>query len=146
MTIIVYELLTELTQELTTDRRYKQVVAVRPHIYRHGSPVGSVYVEIRDESDAVVATSDTRAMADIGTGAYWHGKARFMISAQLAPSTTYKMVMVASGYSFSESAYLGWANSFDLSSIEATYTPAEGYGAPLAMEVWTRRHAPKGAA
>jgi len=146
MTLIVEELLTTLTLEVTTDAKVKQVYAVRPHMYRHGSPAGSVYVEIRTTADAVVATSDTRAITSIGTGTYWHGKSRFVVSAHLAPNTTYKVVLIASGYTFAEAAYLGWANSFDLASLEATYTPAVGFSAPLAVEMWTRRHAPKGAA
>ena len=146
MILIVHELLTELSQDIATDYKVHQVVSVRPHLYRHGSPAGSVALEIRDAEGNTVAASNTRSIDSIGSGTYWHGYAEFQISAQLMKDTSYRLVLTASGYTFDESGYLGWCNGFDLGKYEAGYSPSQWFSAPLDFEVWSRAQVKKGIA
>ena len=144
MKLIVHELDTSLFQEVRTDWRYHQVTNVRPHVYRHDSPAGTVKVQIQDSDENLIAESASRTIADIGEGTYWHGYANFEVAAQLEPDTVYRVVLVAAGYTFGESAYLGWCNGFDLNKYDASYSPSSGFNAPLDVEIWHRKHERKG--
>jgi hypothetical protein len=146
MKLIAAELKTTLIQEVTTDRHRKQIVVVRPHLLRFGAPAGTVKVQILNGSGTLVAESGWRNITDIGSGTYWHGYARFDVSAHLAKDTLYKIAVVASGYAFSETAYLAWCSGFDLGKYTAEYSESRGFLAPLDLEIWTRQQIKKGVA
>jgi hypothetical protein len=139
--LIIHELITSLSQEYTTKHEVCNLLYVRPHLYRKGAPAGSVALQIQDQTGEVVAVSNTRVIADIGAGTYWHGVARFEITASLAPLTTYRFALVPTGYVHSPSAYLAWCNGFALGRYD---TELEGFDAPLDLENWTRQQIRKG--
>ncbi len=143
MRLIVYELLTSRTQELTTDG-IKQVYAVRPHLYRKASPAGTIKVQIKTMADVLVAESDAVSIASLGSGTYWHGYRRFVVSASLAANTEYKFVVVTSGYTFGESAYVAWVSGLDLGNYATGYVVTDDFHSPLDLEVWTRKQVTKG--
>ena len=137
MKLLVHELRSTLLAHFQTGRGVRRIAAVRPHLVRIGSPAGSVYLEIRDAEDALIATSETRTIAGMGSGGHWHGYATFQITAHLKGNTAYRLVLVSTGYAFNESDYLGWANGFSLGKYPATYTAANpDWSAPLDFELW----------
>lgn len=139
MKLALIELKSSLSQQITTGIRPIHLYAIRPHLYRHQSPAGSLTLQIQDASGGLIASSDTVAISAIGSGTYWHGDQRFLISADLEPGTIYRVALVSSGYSFSESAYIGWNTDFDLRKVSAGFTPNVGMSAALLMEIWESR-------
>jgi hypothetical protein len=145
MNLAVWEIVGALGQPLTTGSAVEQIYAVRPHLYRHGSPAGTCAIQIQTTSGTVLATSASMNISAIGSNTYWHGYQRFIISASLAANTTYRFVLITSGYAYSSSAYFGWVNGRDLGKYAPTYAAA-GYDYPLDLEVWTRQVIAKGVA
>lgn len=140
MKLIVNELQTSLFQQITTGTRAIQLYAIRPHLYRHGSPSGSLTVQVQDSGGKLIAASETLACTAVGSGTYWHGDQRFLIGAELAASTIYRVALVASGgYSFSESAYVGWCLDYDLRKVPATYSPSTNEKSAHLLELWESR-------
>lgn len=138
MKLIVHELgPAGLSQKLIPDRNMF-LAAIRPHILRYGRPTGSLKVELRDTTNDLIAESNVVNISDIGSADYFHGYIRFDISAGLQKDTEYVFKVVGGdGYSFSESAYIGVCNDYDLRKYPTSYPVAEGVYAPLDMEVWT---------
>lgn len=139
MKLLVHELKTELSQLITVGAESIKVVAIRPHLYRHNTAGGSLRVQIEDASGNVIALSETIAISAMPAAqAYWHGYLRFYIKAHLRAGATYRISLVPlSGYSFNESAYIGWCNDYDLRKVPALYTPNAGGAAALDFELWT---------
>lgn len=137
MKLVVIELGNSLVQTVAVGSKSIQLYAIRPHLYRHNLPTGSLTVQVQDALGNVINLSDTISISSIGSGTYWHGYQRFLISTMLQKNTTYQIALVASGgYTFSESAYVGWCNDFDLRKVPANFTPNFGTNAALDMEFW----------
>lgn len=132
MKLMVNELKTELIQELSGDD-LSIVEAVRLHLYKHGAPGGSLFVEIRDEQSQLIATSETISIGSISEMMYFHGQVRFNINVYLRPASIYQLVLKSSGYSFSEGAYVGWCLDFDFNTYPKNSAHAHDY------EIWTRK-------
>ena len=58
--------------------------------------------------------------------------------AHLKKDQEYKIVLTSTGYTFSESAYIGWCNSFDLSSYSPSYEVKNNIYSPLRLEIWSK--------
>jgi hypothetical protein len=140
MDLIVHELKTELKQEIEVKHQPIQLYAIRPHLYRHLAPSGTIYVELRDEGNNVIETSAGLPISSLPSGNYLHGYIRFYMRTNLRAFTKYNVVLKASGYSFSESAWIGWCNDYDLRKAEATYGGNTGLGAALDLELWSTPH------
>lgn len=140
MKLCVHELTASGVEQVLTAPKNTVLVAVRPHLYRHNLPAGTLAIEIRDASDTLLATSNSVNIADIGSDNFYHGYIRFDVSVGLKKDQQYKFRLVgADGYTFDESAYVGWCNDFDLSKYEAGYVPASLLQRPLDLECWERK-------
>lgn len=140
MKIMVWELEASGLSQSFTPSKNTIVEAVRPHIYRHNFPTGTLKIEIYDSEDALVAESESIDIADIGSAAFFHGYVRFYIDAYLAADETYTFKLVGEdGYSFSEPAYCGWVNSVDLNKYPMGFSPANHAEYPLDLEIWERK-------
>lgn len=136
MTLIVHELRDSLIEQEIVPHKNTLVEAIRPHVYRKNSPSGSITLTIEDSLGNVLG-SDTVAIADIGNEAYFHGYVRFEIIAGLKKGQAYKIkISGADGYSFDESAFVGWCDGFDLGKYEPT---GDFSTAPLDQEIWERK-------
>jgi hypothetical protein len=144
MKLIVNELKTAITQEITRDATPAQVAWISVHLYRHRSPAGSVKLQILDANQEVILESAPVTIASIGTGTWFHNDVFFQMNVSLAANTVYYLRLVPSGYTFSENAYLGWCNGFDQGRYEATYPAPVGWNAPLDFTIWTRQNKGKG--
>jgi hypothetical protein len=144
MKLVVHELgiegTAELIQQVSSDRN-TILYAIRPHLYRHNFPTGSLKVQVLDDSDDVVAESETLSIADISPGSnFYHGYVRFYINGGLSKDRTYKIKLVGTGgYIFDESAYVGWCNDYDLQKYPRDYTPSGALTSPLDLEIWERK-------
>lgn len=138
MKLIVNELKNEIYQIIKTDRN-TQVEAVRINLYKHNNPAGFFTVEIHNNNGELIAASDdTFSSSEISSSSFFHGLVRFNINAQLMKNVSYRIVLKASGYAFSDSAYVGWCSSFDLPIYANEYEQTGAFQAPLSLEVWER--------
>lgn len=140
MDLIVYEMKPQVYQALTATKD-TLVKAVRPHIYRHLSPSGSIKVQIKSSDGAtLLGESEAVAISSIESGSnYFHGYVTlsFNASVWLTAGTTYRIYIVGTGgYSFNESAYVGVCTDFDLRKYTAAYSYTTDYQAPLDIEMW----------
>lgn len=138
MKLVVHELQSSLTQKVVPTRDVF-VAAIRPHIYRHNFASGSLKVQVTDDSDVLIIESDELQIEDIGTEDYFHGYVSFLVNVGLQKDVTYKIKLVGTGYTFSESDYIGWCNGFDLGKYEATYDPVALVRYPFDYEIWERK-------
>lgn len=137
MKLIVHELSTSLYQPMRPTKNI-EVGAVRPHLYLHNSPSGSVKMQIATADGTVLAESNTIAFSTINASPYFHGYVRFDISANLKKDTVYRFYLVATGgYSFSESAYCGWCNDYDLRKYNRETPITFSAQAALDLEIWS---------
>jgi len=149
MDLLVAELDTFLYQEITIGDHDIFTYAMRPHLYIHNAPSGSLTMQIRDANKRLIEASETITIATMRTAfsnvAYIHSDFRFLIDAPLKKNTNYFIYLVPSGgYSFSESNYIGWCNDFDLRKVTADYASPVGYNSPLLLEIWDRKNVSKG--
>ena len=120
--------------------------AIRPWLYKHNSPAGSLRLVIKDESEVVtVATSETIAISAISVADFFHGAVRFLVDAGLTKNTKYWVILEGiSGYAFAEAAYIGWNGDFDLKIVDRNYANNEGFNSALLMELWERKTIKRG--
>ena len=147
MKLVVYELDSPVVQEITIGDHAIQVDAIRPWLYKHTTPAGSLKIQIKSSVDVLLFESEEIAISAItsATGNYFHGPVRFYIDAALQANTNYKIVLVgAAGYSFNESAYVGWCNGYDMKFIANDYTPAGPLTDALMLELWGKKKVRKG--
>lgn len=133
-------------QKFTTGDFPVNVVAVRPHLYKHLAPAGSITMQLRDASGSLLASSNAVTIASItaASGNYFHGMIKFDLNAGLLPNTVYRFRMTTTGYTHSDSAYVGWCRDFDLGRYDSTYTSDSGLGAALGLEIWENKNVVKG--
>lgn len=138
MKLVVHELMADgLSQVIRRDKN-TIVEAIRPHLYRHNFASGSLKLQILD-GPTLVAESAVVPISSITTAAFFHGLVRFDIDAYLAKDTDYTVKLVgADGYTFDESAYVGWCVGFDLGHYAPTYEAASLLDYPLDLEIWSR--------
>jgi hypothetical protein len=138
MKLIVFELNPSVSQLLRPNKN-TIVEAIRPHLYKHNSPTGSVFVEIQNEQGEFIAQSNTVSIASIADEPFYHGHIRFDIKAYLKKGMVYRIhIKAADGYAFTEAAYVGVCNAYDLSAYPPEYTPNQGASAPLDIQMWCR--------
>jgi len=131
----------ELVQEFNSGESIHMCEAIRAHLYLHNTPTGTLKLEIRDNLDVLIASSDTLTISAMYSSAgftkpYVHGVFTFNFDSPMSKETDYKLALVASGYTFAESAYVGWAKDFDLRKYDANYSPTAGYQSSFMFEVW----------
>lgn len=135
MKLVVEELKTEVETRFEVTA-ITQAVAIRPHLYRHGNPAGSLYLEIHSEN-GLIATSEQISISSIGTQNYFHGFVRFYISKQLKPGVEYTIKLKSDGYTFSEGSYVGWVLDHDRTGYSTDSTIP--LLAPFKFELWVRK-------
>lgn len=123
-------------QEVTPSRNV-QVEYIRLYLFKFNNPGGSFTIELHDSSGELIATSATSLSAsEINSSNFFHGFVRFEMKVQLMKDVTYRIVLKSSGYTFSESAYLGWCNSYDFPVYSSDYPITQVTQYPLSLEAW----------
>ena len=59
---------TELKQLITVDDRDLDIVHIRPHLYRHLSPTGSLYMQVQDTNGKKIVDSAAVSIAALKAG------------------------------------------------------------------------------
>ena len=146
MKVVVEELSGTLSQTFSTKNRL-QVKSIRPYIYKHRSPAGTLTIEI-EQNSTTIATSTGVTSADIETNTastsinFYHGYYRFDFTDQFhIEKGNFTVKLTSSGYTFGESAYFGWVKPHENISIPIDYdqTGKGDESNPFGIEIWTRK-------
>ena len=136
MELIVFELRANAVFQQMTPLKNQLIYAVRPHLIKYGSPTGTLALQILDTNGKVEAQSASMNISQI-PGNYWHGYQEFQINAAVLANNDFRVALVGGGgYTFSETAYIGWCSGFDLGKYPGTYGNAKGSNSPLDLEIW----------
>jgi hypothetical protein len=136
--LVVFELVELLYQEITPDKN-TLVEVIRPHLYKHNNPNGTLYLQIQDLGGQLVAQSPIGLTAsEISLSDFYHGYISFELKVHLMKDVTYRLALVSTDYCFSEAAYIGWCSAYDLKKYPSDYSPDIGFNAPLDLEIWER--------
>lgn len=136
MRLLVDELSDKLYQQITATKSC-DLVAIRPHLYKHNFPTGTLQVLLEDENGKLIASSNVVDMDDLAVLAFAHKYYRFDIFQPIKQGLIYRVALVSGGgYAFSEAAYIGWCRDYDLRKYQATYTPNTGINSALDFEAW----------
>ena len=138
--LAVEELKTTLTQDILIGVSNLNVEAIRPRLYKHNTATGSVTIEVRDTNGETIKASNTIAISALSAAAFFHGFIQFDINIGLKAETTYQIALVPSGgYSFGESAYVGWVLDHEDPQVGIGYSaPNNGFSSPRSLQLWTR--------
>ena len=140
MKLIVEELVTDLTHSATANRRMT-IAAVRPFIYKHRSPSGTFTVSIIQGGNTVGSKTFTSAqmeseIADVTSVNFFHGPYKIEFDSPIVVNRgSFDIKLSHSGYSFSETDYIGWVREHErtVNDFAAVSTNTEH---PKAVEVW----------
>jgi hypothetical protein len=139
MKLVVQELSTGGIDQIVTPEKNTIVEAIRPHLYRHNFPTGSLKLQIIDATSTVIAESETINISIIALADFFHGYVRFFVNAYLEKDQPYTIRLLGiGGYVFDESAYCGWCNGFDLEKYPMDAVPANTFRYPFDLEIWER--------
>ena len=99
---------TALKQRITLSRD-ANLVFIRPHILRSGTPSGNVKVQLFDQSGQLIRESAEVVISTIGTLSNAHGYVRFSTPFVLRKDLSYEIGIIgASGYTYSDTAHIGF--------------------------------------
>lgn len=144
MILLVHELSTNgLKQELNILENLN-VLSVRPHLYKHNNPSGSLKLQLLDENEKKISESSSILISDISNSSYFHGYVRFNCNWQLRDGVNYFIKLVGVGYSFNESSYIGWCSDYDLRKVNADYSPNDSFHSALDLELWAKTKIKRG--
>lgn len=121
---------------------------LRPHIYKHLAPSGSFYMAITDVFQNVIAASNSLTATQINSANYFHGYVRFDIDAYLPKTvegnfyTYYYLSLRSTGYTYSDSAFIGWCYDYDRAQFDLEYTPVGDLDMPFGCEIWESKNEP----
>lgn len=141
-TLVVQKLNTELSQDfrLSLDTRYN-IGAVIPYLYMHNAPTGSFTVSVK--SGATTLASNSFTCSDIKTSlgtAFNYAHVFYPVNFETTQlgKGTYTLELSASGYSPSESSYVGWVQQHEDLNNLLDYEPLSDAQNPLAfrLKIW----------
>lgn len=147
-TLIVHECQPEVFQEIVPSNNIL-LKAIRPHLYIHNSPAGTIQIRITDTNGKEIYATGTSTIASlksqieavVGANDFIHAWPQIEVKAGLRKNETYRIyVTCGGGYSFAESAYVGVCKDWDNTKITSTYSPSTEFNAPIDFELWERKN------
>lgn len=139
MVLIVNELTSASLYQEITPTKNTLLVAIRPHLYVHNLPAGSLKLQLLDANEEVITESETILISTITAATYYHGYVRFYIDYYLQKDVTYKVKLVGSSYTFAETGYVGWCNGYDLGKYSNDFVVTNNTYAALDYEIWSKK-------
>lgn len=141
MKIVVEPLKSSLEQTFNAKKR-TQIHSISAWIYKHLSPAGAFKIEIW-QAGAKLTESDPVTSSDIETNTnstnlnYYHGYYRFLFSgAAFVNEGDFILKLVQTGYTYSDSAYLGWVKPHESITVDLDYTPVDAKENPFGVQIW----------
>jgi len=139
MYLIVEELLTSLEQTVVVSER-TEIESIRPYIYLHGAPAGSLKLSIISGSTTLSSKTMTVAAlisAAAITQTYAHGFVRFQLDDTVfIPAGTYIVKLEGVGYTFG-ATWAGWVKEYENLTNTPTTTITNDLDQPLSMQIWS---------
>jgi hypothetical protein len=140
-TLLLDELRTTLDQDFTVSKRIN-LVHVYPKLYLHNDPSGTFTLTVKEGSTTL--SSNTFTMAAIKSGASLNDNefhtGFFQVTLTnpvvLNKDVTYTIEISASGYTFSESSYLGWEKEWDDYTNTFSVSITGEDQSPFAYRLW----------
>ena len=116
------------------------LIYIRPHILKVGSPGGQLKLQVRDSFGFLIDESAPINISSIGTLANAHGYLRFDVTTPLRKGETYEIgVLAFNGYTYSAGAYVGLCRDFDLRKVKANFNPNDAFDSAFDFELWERK-------
>lgn len=136
----------ELSQTVTVEEDIL-INAVRPYMYKHNSPAGTIRITVYKDASELAYGELTSAEMEandikLATHSFAHGHFRFDLNKflRLRPGE-YEIKMTSSGYSFSEGAYFAWVQSHEDIRYSINGVPQNSFENPLTVELWRNEDA-----
>lgn len=112
-TLVVDQLITTLDQPVSIKKPI-QLATIRPHLYLHNNPTGTFYLNIYNLSGLFKSFSftsnDIKSAAGLSE-AYFHAYYAITTTPFILPRGSYTIKLESSGYTFSESSFVGWCKA-----------------------------------
>ena len=144
--IYTEELETTLSQEFTlSGNERRQVSAIRPWVLMFNVPAGTFTFSLKSGSDILAQVSFTSAdiQSDLSTSDTYGYIYKRLVFDNIIPleAGTYTIEMSSSGYTFSESSFIGWGRRTENLFYEVSGQLADDSTYPLAFELWEQKRA-----
>jgi len=142
--LVVQELLTYLTQEVTlTLNSRKTIDCIRPYLYVHNNPSGTFTFEVINGATTLATASFTAsslytALSTTDLYAHLFYKPTFDKNIILN-NGTYTLKLSHSGYTYSDSSFIGWIQMHDDQINDFTYANTLDNKLPLSFEIYEKR-------
>jgi len=144
MYLVVNELESSLTVDVVFDGTNSEVHAIRPYLYVHNSPAGSLKVSLMDSAGTTTIASKEMTIAALIAGLnsfsnYYHGYVLFELdNTAFIADGNYKIKLEGTnGYSFDEADYIGWISEHEDRKNDMNFTPAGDDENSFSYEVWS---------
>ena len=144
MKLVIDELITSLSQTFTVEYNSRLTIeAIRPYIYMHNAPAGTFTLAVKSGGTELFSKSFTSSdiKSDLSTSdnyAHIWKALTFNDPAQIE-NGEYELELSASGYSFSNSSYLGWIREHENLTNEVSGTALSDLENPRAFQLLTRQ-------
>lgn len=136
-----------LTQDVTLKRHGRtRIKYIRLHLMGYNSPSGDLRLRVLKDATSrgsvtqSVSDIETQVDADLGTAhAFWHGFVRFEFDSVLVfnESDVIELELTGvNGYTFSESAYIGWRKEHEDYTNELADEDSGTFEKPFAYQLW----------
>jgi len=144
-TLIVDDLITTLTQEITLDEK-AIIAAIRPKLVISNDPAGTFTLSVKQGSTTLVSKSYT--MAEIKTNCGFADnehhlgffKFEFDDVVVLHPGT-YNIELSASGYTFNSNAFVAWEREYlGPTNTNLSEEIISDYQRPLSLQIWSYKY------
>jgi len=141
-TLLVDKLVETLSQDITvTSSNRIHVAAFIPYIYMCNAPAGTFTFSLIQNSITIFSKTftSTEIKTSLATSNNYAHAFYPLIPDYLVQmsSGSYTVKLSASGYTPSESSYLGWIRQFENIQNEMSYTPTTDRQNPLAIRIKT---------
>lgn len=145
MKIVCEELdgLNNLTQDFTIPKSI-MVGGIRIYVYAHNTPSGNFQLAIKDGATTIATFSFTASQVQTAfntTDDYFHGWHSLDMGdfVSLNAGTYTFELSDTSGYTFSDSSFLGWVKIFENRPFPINYTISSFTDCPFGLEIWSYR-------
>jgi len=142
MKLVVSELITTLSQTVTiTGEERLSFASIRPYIYMHNAPAGTFTLSVKSGAATLISKSFTSSeiKSDLTTtDDYAHlWKALIFDNPFQLGKGEYELELSSSGYSFSNTSYIGWVKEHENRFNDQTGEEVSDFSGPYSYQFLT---------